>query len=83
MKFQLYSRVALTEDLPHDAFRRGDVATVVEYYEGAEGQEPGYELEMFNAVGETIAVITVRASQIEPLRQDEVLSVRPRNQMAA
>jgi len=83
VRFQLYNRVALAEDLPHAAFRRGDVATIVEYYEGVGGQESGYELEMFNAIGETIAVITVRESQIEPLRKDEVLSVRPLNQLAA
>jgi hypothetical protein len=33
-------------------------------------------LEVFNAVGETIAVVTVRESQIEPLRQNEVLHLR-------
>jgi hypothetical protein len=58
--------------------RRGDIATVVEHYEGRPGQEPGYELEVFNAVGDTFAVITVRESQIESLRKDELLSVRPR-----
>jgi hypothetical protein len=34
-------------------------------------------LEIFNAVGKTFAVVTVRESQIESLRQDELLSVRP------
>ena len=41
-----------------------------------EGQEPGYSLEVFNALGETVAVVTVRESQIEPLRADELLAVR-------
>ncbi|HEY3897227.1 MAG TPA: DUF4926 domain-containing protein [Chthoniobacter sp.] len=76
MKYPLFSRVALTEDLPIENLRRGDVATIVEHYQGRSGQEPGYELEVFNAVGETIAVTTVRESQIEELRGDEVLSVR-------
>src|SRR5207244_99364 len=53
MKFPLYSRVALAEDFPPENLRRGDIATIVEYYEGAAGQEPGYELEVFNAVGDT------------------------------
>ena len=83
MKYPLFSRIALTEDLPKEKLRRGDVATVVEYYEGSPGQEPGYELEVFNAVGGTIAVATVRESQIEELRSDEVLSVRPREAAAA
>lgn len=83
MKYPLYSRIALAADLPKENLRRGDVATVVEYYEGRSGQEPGYELEVFNAVGETIAIATVRESQIEELRSDEVLSVRPREFSAA
>ena len=83
MKHPLFSRVALAEDLPQENLRRGDVATIVEYYEGRAGQEPGYELEVFNAVGDTIAVTTVRESQIEELRGDEVLSVRPRQFRAA
>src|SRR3989442_25099 len=49
----------------------------VEYHPGRPGQEPGYTLEVFNAVGETVAVVTVRQSQIEPLKSNEVLHVRP------
>ena len=83
MKYPLFSRIALATDLPTENLRRGDVATIVEYYEGSAGQEPGYELEVFNAVGETVAVVTVRESQIEPLRSDEMLAVRPREIRAA
>lgn len=72
----MFSRIALAEDLPVENFRRGDVAVVVKYYEGRAGQEPGYELEVFNAVGGTIAVVTVRESQIKALNNNEILSVR-------
>ena len=77
MKYNLFVRVALTEDLPARRLRRGDVATVVEHHPGRPGQEPGYTLEVFNAVGETVDVVTVRESQVEPLTADELLSVRP------
>ena len=77
MKYPLFTRVALADDLPKENLRRGDLATIVEYYEGSPGQEPGYELEVFNAVGDTFAVVTARESQIECLRKDELLSVRP------
>lgn len=77
MKYDLYSRVALAEDLPKYRLRRGDVATIVDYHSGQPGQEPGYSLEVFNAVGETVDVVTVRQSQIEPLTADELLTVRP------
>ncbi len=36
----------------------------------------GYSIEVFNALGETIAVTSVPASAIEALRQDEVLCAR-------
>lgn len=76
MKYELFSRVALKTDLPAHGLRSGDVATVVEYHPARPGQEPGYSLEVFNAVGETVAVVTVRESQIEPLTPNGVLHVR-------
>jgi hypothetical protein len=77
MKFKMFSRVALKTDVTEDGLRRGDVATVVEYHQGRPGQEPGYSLEVFNAVGETVGVITLRESQIESLSAQEILHVRP------
>ena len=73
----MFSRVALKTDVTEDGLRRGDVATVVEYHQGRPGQEPGYSLEVFNAVGETVGVITLRESQIESLSAQEILHVRP------
>ena len=77
MKYELFSRVALKTDLPANRFRSGDVATIVECHPGRPDQEPGYSLEIFNAVGETVAVVTVRESQVEPLTANELLHVRP------
>ena len=76
LKYELFTKVSLRTDLPQYKLRHGDVATVVEHHPGGPGQEPGYSLEVCNAVGETLAVVTVRESQIEPLRQNEVLHVR-------
>ena len=73
----MFSRVALQTDVPENGLRRGDVATIVEHHQGRPGQEPGYSLEVFNAVGDTVAVITLRESQIEPLSAKEILHVRP------
>ena len=77
MKYQLGTRIAFKTDLPQHGLRSGDVATIVEHHAGRPGQEPGYTLEVFNAVGESIAVVTVRGSQIEPLTADGLLHVRP------
>ncbi len=77
MKFPLYSRVALAVDVPTEGIRRGDVATIVEHHSSpVPGVEPGYSVEVFNAVGETLAVLTLPESSFEALRRDEVLSVR-------
>ena len=83
MTYELYSKVALKADIPAHKLRRGDVATIVEAHPGRPGQEPGYSLEVFNAVGETLAVVTVRESQIEPLTSKEVLHVRRLEQSPA
>ena len=72
----MFSRVALKIDVPENGLRRGDLATIVEYHEGLPGQEPGYSLEVFNAVGNTVAVIALGESEIESLREDEILCAR-------
>jgi len=77
MKFEMFSQVALKTDVPEHGLRHGDVATIVEYHQGRPGQKPGYSLEVFNAVGETLAVITLAESQIESLTAKEILHVRP------
>ena len=77
VKFPLYCRVALAVDLPVEGIRRGDVATIVEHHAApAPDIEPGYSVEVFAAIGETLAVLTLPESRLESPRRDEVLSVR-------
>lgn len=76
MAFELFSKVALKVDVPSHKLRKGDVASIVEAHPGLSGEEPGYSLEVFNAVGETLAVVTLRESQIELLTNNEILHVR-------
>lgn len=76
MKLKLYQRVALTADQPSVGLKKGDVATLADYEPQPSGGEDGCVLEVFNALGESIAVVTVKESQVEPLRQDEALAVR-------
>ncbi|HEX4143176.1 MAG TPA: DUF4926 domain-containing protein [Pirellulales bacterium] len=76
IRLPLYQRVALSRDVAEHGFRRGDVATLVDYVpHPSEGPE-GCVLEVFNALGESLAVITVSVNDIEPLEADEILSVR-------
>jgi hypothetical protein len=77
MKYEMFSRVALKTNLPRHRLRRGDLATIVDCHQGWPGQEPGYSLEVFNAAGDTVDVITLRESQIEALTDKSVLHAPP------
>lgn len=79
MAIDLFKRVALRIDLPEHGLRKGDVATIVEHLPGKDCED-GYALEVFNAIGDTIAVITVPESAVEPLTADVIPSVRPFDQ---
>jgi hypothetical protein len=76
MTYQLFQEVVLATDVPGKGLRKGDVATIVEEHPVA-GGERGYTLEVFNALGDTIMVVTVPESAISAMKADEVLSVRP------
>ncbi len=75
MSFELFTEVVLDADIPEKGLRRGDVATVVERHAIA-GKETGYALEVFNALGDTIAVVTLPESQIKSLTSHDVFTVR-------
>jgi len=74
-KFELYTDAALACDVPEHRLRRGDIVKLVDHHTAPDGTE-GYSVEVFNAVGGTLAVIAVPASALEALRPDEVLSAR-------
>lgn len=76
MKPELYQEVALTHDLPDSHLKAGAIAMLVEFVPHPANGEDGCVLEVFNAVGESIAVVTVPVSAVETLRADEILTVR-------
>jgi hypothetical protein len=75
MRFELYTDAALTCDLPKHRLRRGDLVKLVDHHVAPDGIE-GYSIEVFNALGDTIAVTAVPPSALEMLREDEVLCAR-------
>ena len=75
MAYKLFEEVVLKKDIPEKRLRRGDVATIVEHHP-VSGGEDGYSLEIFNALGDTISVITIAESAIAPIKKDEIFSVR-------
>lgn len=56
----LFSQVALAEDLPEYHLKRGDIATVVEYYPMPDEEDDGYSLEGFGVPNITIKVAASR-----------------------
>jgi hypothetical protein len=76
MSYQLFEEVILLEDVTEKGLLKGDVATIVDYHRVPDGED-GYSLEVFNVLGDTIAVITLPESALAPLTEDEIFSVRP------
>lgn len=76
MSLELYKQVALVRDLPAINLYQGDVAVLVDLIEHPSGGERGAILEVFNAIGESIQVVTVPISAITSLRADQIPSVR-------
>ncbi|MGD0090404.1 MAG: DUF4926 domain-containing protein [Planctomycetota bacterium] len=77
MKIELYQRVALRRDLDEHRLKKGDVATLVDRVPHPSGGEDGCVLEIFNALEESVGVVVVRESDIEPLNANEMPAVRP------
>ena len=76
MKRELYEEVALTRNILEGGLCQGDVARLVDYVPHPAGGEEGAVLEIFNAIGESVAVVTVPVSAIAPLRADQMPAVR-------
>ena len=75
MKLKLYTDAALACDVPEHRLKRGDIVKLVDHHVAPDGTED-YSIEVFNAVGDTIAVTAVPATALEPLREDEILCAR-------
>ena len=75
MTYKLFEEVVLLKDIPEKKLQKGDVATIVEHHPVSKGED-GYSLEVFNVPGDTIAVITVPVSAIEPLAENEIFTIR-------
>ena len=80
MTLELYTEVALTRNIAEHNLKIGDVATLVDFVTHPQGGEEGCVLEVFNAVGESIDVVTVPVSAIKSLSANEILTARPLEQ---
>lgn len=67
MTIELYQEVYLTCDLPDKQLCKGDVVVLVDYVPHPTSGGQGAILEIFNAVGESVNVVTVPISAIAQL----------------
>ena len=68
---QEHDCIVLTQDLPEECLRAGDVGTVVHVH----GVHAGYEVEFATLTGRTVAVATV-LPQIRPVSPRNLTHVR-------
>lgn len=64
--------VVLVRDLPESGLRAGDLGAVVQVY-----SPEALEVEFVTASGRTVALLSVSASDVRPVRDDDLLAVRP------
>ena len=64
--------VVLATDLPEYGLKEGDIGTVVHIHRGGEG----YEVEFVALDGETVAVVSLLASQVRPVGEREIAHAR-------
>jgi hypothetical protein len=67
-----HESVVLMEDQPEEGLKAGDIGTVVHIHQGG----AGYEVEFMTLAGETIAVVTLIASQVRPFARRDIAHVR-------
>jgi len=72
VSFHTLDVVVLNTDLPAQGLRRGDLGAVVDVY----GPD-AVEVEFVTASGRTKALITLRASDIREVSDDDLVAVRP------
>ena len=64
--------IVLTEDLPEQNLKRGDIGTVVLVHRAG----AGYEVEFVTLDGETVAIVSLSSSQVRPIGQRELAHAR-------
>jgi hypothetical protein len=67
-----HDRIVLTEDLPEETLKAGDIGTVVHIHQSG----AGYEVEFMTLTGETITVVTLLAAQVRPLARLDMAHAR-------
>ena len=72
LPFRELDTVVLLRDLPEAGLRAGDLGAVVQVY-----APDALEVEFVTASGRTQALETLRVVDVRPVRDDDLLAVRP------
>lgn len=64
--------VVLTQDLPEENLKAGDIGTIVHIHK----KGTGYEVEFMTLSGETITVVTLMSAQVRPATPREIPHAR-------
>lgn len=78
MNYKELDTVVLNRDLPEQGLRRGDLGAVVQMY-----SPEGLEVEFVTASGRTQALVTLNVSDVRPVSNEDLLSVRTLTRGAA
>lgn len=70
--FRELDAVVLINDIESSGLRAGDLGAVVHVH-----ASDSFEVEFVTASGKTESLLTLSASDIRPVRDDDLLSVRP------
>ncbi len=76
MKLELYQTIAFNRDLLEVNLHQGDIAILINYVPHPIDGDEGTVLEIFNAIGESINIVTVPISSISALQSNATLSIR-------
>ena len=71
MRYKVLDTVVLARDLPEHALRSGDLGAIVEVYE-----PDGLDIEFVTASGKTQALVTLKVSDVRPVQDSDLISVR-------
>jgi hypothetical protein len=69
---QELDRIVLANDLPEYGLKEGDIGTVILVHQHGKG----YEVEFVTLDGETVAVISLFATQVRPIGRGEIAQAR-------
>ncbi len=71
MSFKILDMVVLTRDISESGLVKGDLGAVTEVY-----APDGLEVEFVTASGKTLAVITLKSSDVRAVEDNDLISVR-------